>query len=980
MTMTAIWRIAALSALGILFRPDAASAQMATVRGTVRDASGTLLAGAVITARHEATGNIFATRTDEHGGFSVAVRPGIIEIRAEHTGLATVTERLELLVGRTGFVDVRFSREGNGSAASTAPAPSDTAASAPTGNIDPRQMQELPLNGRNWMTLTILAPGSRQDAVEDVPAAPLGAGVVPSFQLNLDEQQVTEVYNLVPQPRYSREAIEEFELISRFDATQGRSSGMQVNAITRSGTNRFSGSSAVYVRDGALNAADPVAGVVLPYSNQQVVTSAGGPLRINRMHVFGSYEFEREPQTVTYTTPYPRFNRSLTGTRRENKALVRFDAQFSSSSRLSARMTMFRLDQPYDPGSAGGSTRTPSALIKTDRRSESSQVTTTNMMWAGTLNEIRAGHDFFNFAGSPQANNSTTLPGMLPGKGAPQILLRGITIGQVSNGPSNIGHDVWSVRDTVFSTFSKGGRHDMRLGGEYLFDRHATTLCGSCMGVLDLRGGPPPANLEDLFPDITDVSTWNLAPLSPIARTYQRSIVPEVSTLSRPAGGSAFREYTPRHIFAGWLQDDWVVTPRLTLNLGLRYDVTLGMFVNWVGLAPFLASERPNDIDNVAPRAGFALSLTDRTVVRGGYGVYFADLATTSAIATLRAAQRLQPQVLYDGRSDFATNPFNGPAPSYEDAAKLTCSVAPGPSCLRPNLDGLVSPDAVVPYTHQASIGAQWLFGERTTLELDYAYSADRALWNFRNINVAYNPATGANYPFTDIARRPYPEWGTVTMYVPTGRNNYHGLQATLTKRMSHGWQLAGTYALDGLWRRDPLPLNPGCDYPVTLTTTGQPTCSVPIQLAADVSENAYFLTGAQRHRISANGIWRLPYGFQASGVYLFGDQGKATPTSDVDVRQTGGAGGRLRADGTLIPRNSFDVPAIHRLDLRIARRFVFGRTTAEAILEAFNVFNRDNYGSFVLDESNANFGRPSANTNLAYAPRMLQLGIRLTF
>ena len=97
---------------------------------------------------------------------------------------------------------------------------------------------------------------------------------------------------------------------------------------------------------------------------------------------------------------------------------------------------------------------------------------------------------------------------------------------------------------------------------------------------------------------------------------------------------------------------------------------------------------------------------------------------------------------------------------------------------------------------------------------------------------------------------------------------------------MSNRWQAAATYTLAGQWTLDTLPLNPGCQYPVTLNAAGKSVCDVPITLAPDVSENKYYLTGDQRHRATFNGIWQLGYGFQLSGLYLFGDNGKATPTS----------------------------------------------------------------------------------------------------
>jgi hypothetical protein len=974
----------ALFAIGMAGWPTLAYGQQATVRGSVIDAAGGGLAGVTVTARHEDTGNTFTAVSDDRGAFRLFVRPGTIRIIAERTGLATADQRLDILMGRTASVTLRLltpAEAGLGMARGISTA-SEVAGPSVSGNIDPRQMQELPLNGRNWMALTLLTPGSRLNAPGDTPVvAELPTG---PFQINVDGQQVTQTLNFptVGQPHFSRDAVAEFELLSGFDATQGRSSGVQVNVITKSGTNGLSGAVSSYVRDDRLNAADPVVGIVLPYSNRQLSIGVGGPIRRDRVHAFGSYEREREPQTFVYTTPYPRFNRSLTGTRAEDKALARLDVQFTSSTRLSARGARYINRQPYDPSTTGGSTRTPASATGLDLAHESVAVTLQHGLGRRALGEIRVGHDYFRRNSYPQVHNPHALPGMNLGKGAPQISLRGLTVGQVVPGPVDQLHDGWFVRDDILFSFGKGGRHDMKVGGEYLFTLHAATNCVACNGIFDATAGPVPANLENLFPDITDVSTWNLEPLSPIIRSYQRSIVSDVASASRPAGGSGFRDYAPRHVYAGWLQDDWAIAPRLALKLGLRYDLAAGLFANWVTSPPFLQAGRPNDTNNVAPRAGFAFSLTDRTAIRGGYGLYFSDISGGPALNTIRFVQRVQPLVLNDFRPDFATNPFKGPAPTFAEAARLLCAVTPGPLCLRPSLQSQIAPDVRVSYAHQASIGVVRSLTDRLSVQVDYSFTADRATWlNGRNANLSYDPSTGANYPLTDVARRPYPDWGTVFTNRSDGRTTSHSLQATATKRFSHGWQASGTYALDGSWIFDTLPLNPGCAYPVTLTAAGQPVCDVPIRLALDVSQNKYYLSGAQRQRLSANGIWEISHGFELSGVYLFGDQGKATPTSGVDVRQTGSGSGRLRSNGTVIARNSFDLPSIHRLDLRILRRFRVARARIDGMLEIFNVFNRANYGSFVLNESNSNYGRPSAgNPNLAYAARMLQVGLRATF
>src|SRR5262249_46892771 len=124
------------------------------------------------------------------------------------------------------------------------------------------------------------------------------------FQLNMDGQQVTQktAQSRYGQPKFSREAIAEFQIVSQlFDITQGRSTGIQVQAITKSGTNNFSGSAFGFFRDNKLNAADHIVHRALPYSDQQVGGTFGGPLIKDKLHFFGSYEYEREPSTAVST-------------------------------------------------------------------------------------------------------------------------------------------------------------------------------------------------------------------------------------------------------------------------------------------------------------------------------------------------------------------------------------------------------------------------------------------------------------------------------------------------------------------------------------------------------------------------------------------------------------------------------------------------------------------------------------------------------
>ena len=936
----------------IIALPVLAHAQEATLSGAVTDATGGVLPGVTITAMHEASGNTFVGVTDERGAFRLAVRIGLYRVSAELPGFTSVTRSgLELLVGQTAVVGLQLTPSGvEETVTVTGEAPLlDVTQSSLGGNIDPRQMQELPVNGRNWQDLAMLAPGSRANSGGDSPL-PRDTG---AYQINMDGQQITQLVagSGFGNPRFSRDAIAEFELVTnRFDATQGRSSGVQVNAISKSGTNTPSGSVSGYFRDERFNAADFVAKRVLPYSDQQFSTTFGGPIRRDRLHFFANYEYEREPQTFIYTTPYPKFNFDQTGTRREHKAGLRTDAQFSPQTRLAFRGSTWTHVLPYDMRYTGGGDKTPSSAVGLDRHMNQLLATLTNVLGSRAVNAVKvgyAGYDWDEYSYVKWANH----PLQDLKVGAPSIQLRGLTIGETHNQtPQIIGQDTYSIRDDFATSFNRGGRHDVKLGGEYLYSMTWMYVCNRCNGTLDAQGGPIPANIESLFPDLMDVSTWNLAPLSSITRKY---------TL----GVGTFREYAPRKVYAGWINDDWAIGSRLTLNLGLRYDLETGVFGEWLALPPFLDANRPSDTDNFGPRIGFAYSLNDRTVIRGGAGKYFAEISGQPAFWLIRYTHQIHPEILNDGRPDFAANPFNGPAPTYEQARAQTCAVTPGPNCVRQAIPSqLAAPDLEFAHSWQASIGVQRQLGRATAFEADYVFTGGRhEIFQRPNANLSYDPVTGVNYPFTDISRRPYPDYGLINQFRSQGWSNYHGLSTALTKRLSERWQASATYLLSAVWDAQSSP--------------------APFEVAPDLGGEYSLAATDQRHRVVFNGIWQAGFGFQLSGLYFFGSGERFNTSYGGDLRLTGASGGRLRPDGTIMPRNSLVGDSLHRVDVRILRRFPLGgRAGVDGIVEVFNAFNHANYGSYVAQESASNYGQPTGNLNVAYQPRMLQLGFRFTF
>src|SRR5207249_4469249 len=259
-------------------------------------------------------------------------------VTAELPGFGTVNRNIEVLVGQAVVVNIEMMPSTIAETVNvTGEVPLvDTETSKVSSNIDPKQMQELPLNGRNWMDLSRLAPGARRNEAVGLVQNRQGYALT-----KVDGQDVSINYHSAPdteQPGYSKDAIAEFEVVAnRFDATQGRSAGMLVNAVTKSGTNILAGTLGGYFRSDKFNAADFVAQRVLPYSNQQASGTLGGPIVKDRIHFFASYGFEREPKTYTYNSPYPAFNIDQHFTTHTHTVLGRLDYQFTSSTRLSVR-------------------------------------------------------------------------------------------------------------------------------------------------------------------------------------------------------------------------------------------------------------------------------------------------------------------------------------------------------------------------------------------------------------------------------------------------------------------------------------------------------------------------------------------------------------------------------------------------------------------------------------------------------------------
>ncbi|OFW05941.1 MAG: hypothetical protein A3I61_06595 [Acidobacteria bacterium RIFCSPLOWO2_02_FULL_68_18] len=971
---TVAWLLAAGALLAL---PSAGRAQEAVITGRVADSTGGVLPGVTVTAVHEATGNTFLGVSDETGIYRIPVRIGGFRITAELQGFATVTRSgVTVLVGQTVTIDVQMVPSSfQESVTVTAEAPLiDTRQSTVGANLDSRQLSEIPLSGRNWTELVILMPGSRANEVgtngTGGPVARTGrsGGTQGTYQVNIDGQQVTQtVAGTFTNPNFSRESIAEFQFISnRFDAAQGRSAGIQVNAVTKSGTNAFEGSFSGYFRNSKWGSPDFIRRTILPYSNQQIVATFGGPIKTDRLHFFGHYEVEREPRVVAFTTPWPSFNQDLRGNRMEHKAGARVDWDMGGQRRLAVSSNFWSqmLPNRFDLNS---STDHPSATTRELARMQRVNAQLTQVLSNRAVNVVNVGvyrqtSDETSYIGDDKVGKIQFNSALSVGPG----------LTDVGRTPFRWNPTTYTFRDDVTLSFNARGRHDLKFGGEYLFNTISDMFwCNYCRGWLDARGGAVPRNIEQIFPVWNDPSTWRLD-----------DIPGSVLVRYRKAFGDPHMEET-KHMPGVWIQDDWSITSKLTLNVGVRYDVEVGAFAENLGLEvrPFLPPNRKADRNNVAPRVGFAYSMTDTTVVRGGYGRFYAQMFARDSFYTHALMQTVIPEIRYDGRPNFASNPFNGPEPTYEQVVARTCPATNNaPGCYRLDLTRINSPSMDIPYSHQSSVGVQQQIGTEIAVTADFVYTGLKNTEIIRNVNLTYNPATGVNYPFTDLSRRAFPDWGlaNVVRFSQDGYMNDYALQTGFTKRFSRGYQLSGTYTAGMVKDADPPPVS------ATLGPDGYVRYApLPFQSPPDFGGQYTYAVTDQRHRATLNGVWELPYDFQLSGLYFYGSGMRFAAAFGGDTRNVG-SGGSNRfnpATGEIVPRNSFVGKPLHRVDTRILRRFSLGRGVAvDGIVEVFNLFNHRNYGNYVTTINAANFGAPVAQDNVAYKPRQFQLGFRATF
>jgi hypothetical protein len=944
----------------------------AAIAGAIVDESKGVLPGVTVTATELDTGRQHVGVSDERGEYRlVNVSPGRYRVQADLPGFASVVmPRVELLVGQNAAIPFTMkvaTLEETITVTREAPLV-DVTSSQIAGNVDRRQMEELPLQGRNWIELAMMVKGNTANSVGNQPGVR-----EEQYQLNLDGQQITQkiASSSFGQLRISREAIAEFQIVTNlFDITQGRSAGVQVQAVSRSGTNALAGSFYGFFRDDRFNAADFVAGRVLPYQNQQVGVSLGGPIVRDKLHYFLSYEYEREPSTI-FAQPAQLPNQSFTFDSKNTQKtfLARVDQALTARDQLSFRGSYSYWDNPFVLGSASH----PSEAVTRTQLGFGALGTWTRVLSDNKVQELKVGYNYFDLAqllGVPEM--ATTSNFVFPG----------LTVGGPRNFPQWFYQKQLSARYDL--TWHRD-RHDFKIGGEFLGwkDYGEWHLLERGEYIFNTR----PPDLERRFPadSYNNPAAWDVSGLDARVQRFDQN----------------FGDWTfeiPRPTWAIWFGDTWKATDKLTLNFGVRWDDDWGVTappyvttaVTWdpVGGNPFdgiiainpgdrLFRSDIRDHDNIAPRFGFAYNVTGTNdlVVRGGTGLYYSTPISnvTFSQQSFNGQRLLVNSFVNDGQPGFIGDPTRGLA--NEDFRS-------GAAPLPPQSPRVIAHDFKMPYTWQNVLGFQKQLSPVMGVEADLTHWKEYNSVRARDINLFFDTATGYNKDIGTFGR-PDPKFTQIHWMESTGAADSMALSTAITRRFQNNFQAALTYTY--------------MFYKHDNTTGFSSFFENQFDNDSEWARSADF----QRHTLRSNAIVNLPWSISLAGSYFYGS-GNYTSTT-VAGRPYGKPGtnrlnigapitipealrDRFEGPGVIgtnevVPKNALRNLPLHKVDLRLSKQVSLGGTMKlSGIVEVFNVLNHANYGAYTGQVDSARFGEPQQSLNNAYLARAAQFAFRLAF
>ncbi len=1001
MTRLALFVLLIYSTPAIVFSQQAANA---TLTGTITDPHGAVVSGVTITATQKATGVKRETVTNDDGLYVLSnLAPGDYDLSVESHGFARISKTgISLNVGQTVTLNVSLEISVSESVVIDQvhpPSLIDNSDSLIHGIINSREVETLPLNGRNFLELALLIPGNapapnfdptKTNTVVISSAGQLGRGAnvtIDGVDTN-DDVVGGSIQNI------SQEAIQEFQIATnRFSAQLGRSGSSVINVVTKQGTNELHGSGSFYFRDDKLQALPATFDRSLDrspaFDRQQYAFALGGPIKKNQAWFFGSFENRNQDGVV------------LVGTRDLASRTIRRDFadspldDFMTTDRIDWTPTSrdrlgFRYSFEREKGIAAStlirSIGSASQRQSSENKSHSFLANYSRVITPRDINN-------FNFTFSDFSND--TLP-VAPG---PQLTFPSIQDGASFRVPQQTKQRRFQFSDT-YSLIR--GNHAFYLGGEIQRVQSNLDLKVFQQGRIEL--------IED-FADFDRNGDGHVDDNDLLFAVTLRSGFPERSLLLPDANNT---------YLAGFVQDDWRVHPQFTLNLGLRYELDTDVKnVSRTGelnplILPFVHGERHKDTNNFAPRVGFNYSTADmRTSIHAGYGIYYDRV--TLEIQTLERGLdgRALPVEVRAGNlffipPQFLFDPVNGvfPPPAPTLANPFTGFVLPGAGAGGINI---IDNNLQNPTVHQMNVGVQREFDRNFALRADYVRNVGTHFIIGRVIGtVPFNPVVGG----PDIVKN----------LESSVRTKYDGLLLSLEKRFANQYQFRASYTLSrssNYANDDQIPFSNG-----------------PID-SNDLRREYGPTPNDQRHRFTFSGLFQLPGDLRLAPILTLASsvpvdillpdgssricelqrnagarQFHTGAELNAALSQINAAGGSLcpNADPStgfrprvLLPLVRDDLQlgdSFSSLDVRVSKVFRLGeRWSIEPIAEVFNLFNVTN----VLGVSNVNysgfsnvlvpdspgsahsssFGQPVTTAGGVFGsggPRAFQFAARVTF
>jgi hypothetical protein len=909
--------IRALTILGVLCclaAPARAQVGQAELRGTVVDESGGVLPGATLTATHIDTGTVRTTVTTSSGGYLMPALPvGVYTIKAELAGFGSITkEGVRLGVGESGTLNFALkvaTLAENVTVSGEAPL-IDTRKSDLSGHVEQKQVENLPLNGRNWLDLVSLVPGARGNP----GAIQAGASGSDMAKYQVDGVDVSNQCCGGSNQGYSQENIEEFKVLTnRYDAEYGRVNGAVINAVTKSGSNAFKGTGFGYFRNDKFgDAPNFFSGQVAPFQQNQGGLNSGGPLVKNKAFYFASFEYNDLIATAHPNTGIAQYDVDAPNNTTKYFTTLRGDVQVNNDHRVFARTSIYDTNQLNN---AVGGTTALSAGYSSPSKNHDLSLGDTWVISNRAVNELRAGFSAIN---NLLDSNCHCVSLKFPS----------VTLGSPTNSPQWWKEMNIQVND-LFSYFvpSWHGEHSMKMGFQYFRPHFWGAFPDPAFGQFSFSKDPTNFN---------DPSTY-----------------PKPTTYTIPLGDTSYTIMNPT--YGAFFQDNWALSHKLSMNVGLRYDIETGTSNTDVP-SPIQPGTRPLDRNNFSPRVGFAYDVygDGRSVVRGGVGRYY-----DKVMLNLTSNERRSILGEFIGvtivNPDF-NNPLNGKTFADYQAQHIPAGLT------------LLDNNYQTPESDQVSLGLAQQIKQAYALQVDYIRTVGRYEPMTPSINFFEDPVTGL--PENPAAfGRPYPQYTNITMTTSSGKSQYDGLQVGLNRRgarVTFGASYTLSRTLDNHnGNRGGTPTNP-----------------------FNLDDEFTYASSDQRHRFIGNAVTFLPYGIQASAIYFVGSPRVIGVNTQLDPFQLGYFGRWLESPsqcpctGATIARDSQrTVGYDKKLDLRLSKSFrVPGHVTLQGVLDVFNILDTKNLTSYGSNVFSKTYLQPASSTNLFYQPRQVQLGFRITY